>query len=52
MPDEGREAIMLLSTLRDFTEGLARGFSLFFTERRDLPVPIPVPARAAVRKRP
>jgi hypothetical protein len=30
------EAIMIVySAMRDFADGLTRGFSLFFTERRD-----------------
>jgi len=44
--DQPFEATMIiLSAVRDFADGLSRGFSLFFTERNDhtirtLPMPI------------
>lgn len=34
---------MIYSAMRDFADGLTRGFSLFFTERRDIATYTPKP---------
>ena len=42
--------MIILNAVRDFADGLSRGFALFFTERRDDTVRDTLPNRTPTRR--
>jgi hypothetical protein len=42
--------MIILSAVRDFADGLSRGFALFFTERNDFAIRSTLPSDKSVRR--